>query len=166
MERRETCHYRLLIVEDDPLVAASQRRVFEDYEAIAIEVAVDAGEALEWIETWKPSIVLLDLMLPYGAALEKLDGASDRGAIDTGIRLLRFLRSGCDPESEGPRFLVTTARTAIAVEQGLATLLRPGDKVLYKPFDTFELEAWVVDALGLGTPRDPGHEVPHGGGES
>jgi DNA-binding response OmpR family regulator len=59
----------ILVVEDDEGVRASFVGVLRDegYDVFALE---DPIEALQWLETNTPSLVLLDLMLPWMDGVE------------------------------------------------------------------------------------------------
>lgn len=54
---------KVLIVEDDPLMSRMYQKIFafENYE---VEFAANGEEGLEKIKTIKPTIVILDVMMP------------------------------------------------------------------------------------------------------
>lgn len=58
---------RILIIEDEPLIAEVYRKKFER-RGFTVEVAIDGIMGLQKIEAWKPDALLLDIMMP------KLDG--------------------------------------------------------------------------------------------
>ncbi len=53
----------ILIVDDDPGMRTMLQTVLE-YEGYRVEVARNGQEALEWLTQFKPSLILLDLMMP------------------------------------------------------------------------------------------------------
>lgn len=62
----------IAIVEDDPLIARLYQKafIFERYEA---QIAGNGREGLELIRQKKPTLVLLDIMMPEMNGLEVLD---------------------------------------------------------------------------------------------
>ena len=54
---------RILVVEDDPLIARMYQRIFtfENYEVV---MAADGEEGFEKAKTEKPTLMLLDVMMP------------------------------------------------------------------------------------------------------
>lgn len=65
---------KILLVEDDPLMLRMYQKIFtlEQYE---VEVATNGEEALEKLRsaTIKPTIILMDIMMPKMNGLEALD---------------------------------------------------------------------------------------------
>lgn len=63
---------RILIVEDDPLMLRMYQKVFtlEKYE---VDVATNGEEALERVRVNKPTLILMDIMMPKLNGLETLD---------------------------------------------------------------------------------------------
>ncbi len=62
-------HARILIVEDEPSLVESLRYALE-VEGFEVLTADNAADGLERARTWRPSLVLLDLMLPGGSGLD------------------------------------------------------------------------------------------------
>ncbi|OGG01764.1 hypothetical protein A2Z33_00290 [Candidatus Gottesmanbacteria bacterium RBG_16_52_11] len=62
----------VLIVEDDPLMARMYQKIFT-FEKYAVEMAANGLEGLEKARTVKPTIILLDIMMPKMNGLEVLD---------------------------------------------------------------------------------------------
>ncbi len=62
---------KLLIVEDEPLVARMYQKTlaFDDFE---VEIAVGGNEGLQKVKTYKPDLVLLDIMMPEPDGMEVL----------------------------------------------------------------------------------------------
>lgn len=62
----------ILIVEDDPLMSRLYQKVFsfEDYQ---VELAANGQEGIEKTKRLKPTLILLDIMMPEMNGLEVLD---------------------------------------------------------------------------------------------
>jgi CheY-like chemotaxis protein len=74
---------KILIVEDDPLISRMYQKIFS-FENYTVEVAENGEEALVKIRSAKPTIVLLDVMMPKMnglQVLEKLKSDPDTKAI-------------------------------------------------------------------------------------
>lgn len=117
---------RVLVVEDDPDVL----RVLTEMLAIdrsgpVIETAVDGYDALIKVGTFKPSFLILDVVMP------KLDG----------IEVCRRLRAS--PETRGIKILAVTGRSDV-VENVLAA---GADACVTKPFDFDRLGAELARFL-------------------
>src|SRR5687768_8424501 len=108
----------VLVVDDDPKIVHLVRTYLER-EGLTVETASDGPSALDLIERLRPSLVVLDLMLP------ELDG----------LAVMRAVRG--DEESANTPILVLSARggTSERVE-GLAN---GADDYLPKPFSPTEL---------------------------
>jgi CheY-like chemotaxis protein len=65
---------KILIVEDDPLMLRMFQKIFT-LEQYNVEIATNGQEALEKLrsETEKPTLVLMDIMMPVMNGLEALD---------------------------------------------------------------------------------------------
>jgi len=63
---------KILIVEDDPLMSRMYRKIFK-FEGFDVDFASDGEEGLEKIRSIKPTLVLLDIMMPKMNGLEVLD---------------------------------------------------------------------------------------------
>lgn len=63
---------KILIIEDDPLMQRMYQKAFS-FEGYEVSVAGDGVEGLEKIRTEKPTVVLLDVMMPRLNGLDTLD---------------------------------------------------------------------------------------------
>ena len=65
---------KILIVEDDPLMLRMYQKIFT-LEQYGVEIATNGEEALEKIrtETEKPTLILMDIMMPVMNGLDALD---------------------------------------------------------------------------------------------
>ena len=63
----------VLIIEDDTILAKMYQRAFQ-VEQIPVELAFDGEEGLQKALTMKPSIILLDVMMPKMSGYQVLDG--------------------------------------------------------------------------------------------
>lgn len=62
----------ILIVEDDPLMSRMYQKIFK-FEKYDVETAGDGEEGLEKARKVKPTLMLLDVMMPKMNGLEVLD---------------------------------------------------------------------------------------------
>ncbi len=122
---------RILVVEDDPLLATSLRRAL-GYDGYEVETVSDGINALDRARARAPDLVLLDLMLPG------MDG----------IDVCRRIRSAGDTP-----VLMLTARDAIA--DRVHGLDSGADDYLVKPFAHEELMARVRTLLRRHEPSTP-----------
>jgi two-component system response regulator MprA len=120
---------RVLVVDDDPRVAAAVRRALA-YEGYEVDVAADGRRAIDTARERLPDLVVLDVMLPH---------------ID-GIEVCRRLRAGSDLP-----ILMLTARDAVA--DRVAGLDSGADDYLVKPFANEELLARIRTLLRRTQPR-------------
>ena len=73
---------RILVVDDDALIRDTLATALSD-EGYAVRVAQDGQAALDTLDTWKPDLIVLDLMMPvmdgqaFRAAQRSRDSASD-----------------------------------------------------------------------------------------
>src|SRR3990167_1599108 len=63
---------KILIVEDDPLMARLYEKGFK-FEGYEVEVALNGREGLDKVHANKPTIMILDIMMPEMNGLEVLD---------------------------------------------------------------------------------------------
>ena len=63
---------KVLIVDDEPNIVTLMEQILEELEdeGILILTAKNGKEALEIIQQEKPSLVFLDIMMPYVSGLE------------------------------------------------------------------------------------------------
>ena len=115
---------RILIVEDEPNIVTSLEFLFTQ-EGYTVAVATDGNEALELAESFRPQVVLLDVMLP---------------GID-GFEVCRRLRE----RPAAPRIILLTARDREA--ERLKGLDLGADDYVTKPFSTRDLLADVKRCL-------------------
>ena len=74
---------KILIVEDDPLMSRMYQKIFT-FEKYEVEMAGDGEEGVEKAKATKPTIMLLDIMMPKMnglQALEKLKADPETKAI-------------------------------------------------------------------------------------
>jgi DNA-binding response OmpR family regulator len=62
---------KIALIEDDMAIVQMYRMKFE-HEGYEVETAADGGGGLELISTFKPDVVLLDLMMPNMNGLDML----------------------------------------------------------------------------------------------
>lgn len=122
---------RILVVEDEPAIAAAVRTILEQA-SHAVDVAVDGSEALVWAETYVYDVIILDLVLP---------------GID-GLTVCRRLRAN---GLTAPILMLTALD---AVDDRVNGLDAGADDYLAKPFAAAELLARVraLRRRGAGEP--------------
>lgn len=62
---------KILIVEDDPLMSRMYQKIFT-FEGYEVEMAGDGEKGLDKVRTFKPTIILLDIMMPKMNGLQVL----------------------------------------------------------------------------------------------
>ncbi|HEV7787288.1 MAG TPA: response regulator [Thermoanaerobaculia bacterium] len=118
---------RVLIVDDEPNIVLSLEFLLRQ-QGYEVSVARDGEEALAAAESWRPDLVVLDVMLPG------LDG----------FEVCRRLRER--PENAGLKILLLTARGR-EVER-VRGLEEGADAYVRKPFSTRQLMRTVAELLG------------------
>ncbi|HET8724918.1 MAG TPA: response regulator [Anaeromyxobacteraceae bacterium] len=119
----------ILVVEDDPGIRQGIAD-FLGFEGYAVDVAVNGEEALGYLRRKRPSLLVLDLVMP----------------VMNGPQLLERIRA--EGIAEGvPVAIMTAAMPG-------AKALPPADAYLSKPFDLEELLAVV--GRHAGPPSGPG----------
>ena len=121
---------RILVVEDDPMLAASLRRALR-YEGYEVDTATDGLAALDGARANPPDLMVLDLMLP----------------IMDGIEVCRRVRM----QSDVP-ILMLTARDGVA--DRVHGLDSGADDYLVKPFAHEELMARIRTLLRRRQPAE------------
>lgn len=125
---------RILIVEDELSLADAMRYGLER-EGYEVTVLTDGGRVLEYVRSWRPDLILLDVMLP---------GAS-------GLDITREIR-----RIGGVPIIMVTAKDAEADK--VAGLELGADDYVTKPFSMPELTARTRAVLRRLGPVDAGPE--------
>ena len=121
---------RILIVEDDSNILISIEFLLKDA-GHEVAIARDGREALEAAMSWRPDLIVLDIMLP----------------LVNGFEVCRQIRAS--PELGNVKLLMLTARGRESeVEKGLAL---GADAYLTKPFATQDLVRTVAELLAPAT---------------
>ena len=117
----------VLVVDDDPDAREILKLVMRNIR-LAVKEAQNGIEALELIRAERPSLILLDLMMP----------------VMDGFQVLTHLRS--DPETRAIPIIVVTG-----IKEGHETLRLPGvSQVLVKgSFNIPQIRQIVTEALGM-----------------
>ncbi len=116
---------RVLIVDDEPNIVTSIEFLMRQrgYET---RVARDGEEALSEVESFRPDLVLLDVMLPRRSGFDVCQKLRTRGWAD--LKIVMLTAKGRD----------------IEIEKGMAL---GADAYVTKPFSTGELVARVSELL-------------------
>jgi DNA-binding response OmpR family regulator len=121
---------RILLAEDEPSIVVSLEFLLRQAQ-YEVSVARDGNEALSMVESFKPDLVLLDVMMPARS----------------GFEVCARIRE--NPEWKDIKILMLTARGRTTdADEGLAC---GANAYVTKPFSTKELVAQVRTLLG-----DPG----------
>jgi DNA-binding response OmpR family regulator len=132
----------ILVVDDDAKIVRLVRTYLER-DGFSVVTAADGPTALEAIETHRPALVVLDLMLP------ELDGRA----------VIRAVRR--DDEAAHTPILVLSARSSTI--DRIAGLEDGADDYLPKPFSPAELVLRVKSILRRAAPAAPGDVAPSSG---
>jgi CheY-like chemotaxis protein len=90
---------KILVVEDDPLMSRMYQKIFK-FEGYDVEVAVDGQEGLEKVRSIKPTLVLLDIMMPKMNGLQVLEKLkSDPDTREIPVVMLTNLAGQADAEA-------------------------------------------------------------------
>jgi two-component system, OmpR family, alkaline phosphatase synthesis response regulator PhoP len=122
---------KILIADDEPHLRLLLEQTLEPLEERGVELltAANGGEALELIRKERPSLVLLDVMMP----------------VMNGFDVCRAVKA--DPSLKATWVIILTAK---GQEIDRATGAEVGaDQYLTKPFDPDRLLAHATSALGL-----------------
>lgn len=124
---------KILIIEDDPLMLRMYQKIFT-FQKYDVEVAADGEEGLAKVAETKPTIILLDVMMP------KLNG----------LQVLERLKS--DPETKKIPVIMLTN---LAGQQDAETALSKGAvKYIVKSEHEPKEIADMVDGIIAGYTRD------------
>ena len=119
---------KILVVDDDPDMVAACRMVLER-EGYEVESASNAADGLAAVETLRPDLLVLDVMMEEP---------------DDGLRVARELRRrGHDL----PILMLTSVNQAMNVQIGKDEEIVPVDEFLEKPADPADLIRLVVKLL-------------------
>ncbi|UCV09758.1 response regulator transcription factor [Dechloromonas denitrificans] len=120
--------HKILIVDDEPNIVISLEFLMKK-EGFEIAIAGDGEEALAKVASFKPDLLLLDVMMPK----------------KSGFEVCEALRA--DPALAGLLIVMLTAKGRDAeVAKGLAI---GADAYVTKPFSTKDLVAKVKSMLGV-----------------
>ena len=150
-ELRSEGSLRVLVAEDDYGLSNEHVACFSKYaNALELRVAHDAGAVLSVLEKWRPRLLVLDLMMPYGDAAGLLKSAGDSSMVDTGLRLLDWIRQDEKQKGLSPIWVaVTTARSDMRALRKVEALLGGHGSIFQKPFDSICFEVAICDVLRL-----------------
>jgi len=120
--------HKILIVDDEPNIVISLEFLMKK-EGFEIAVANDGEEALAKVASFKPNLMLLDVMMPKKSGFEVCE-ALRADAANADLQIVMLTAKGRDTE----------------VAKGLAI---GADAYVTKPFSTKELVAKVKSMLGV-----------------
>ncbi len=118
---------RVLIADDEPNIVASLEFLMEQA-GFEVMLAANGQEALELVASFRPDLVLLDVMMP----------------VKNGYEVCQSLKS--DPATRGVKVVMLSAKGRdVEVAKGLEL---GADAYVTKPFSTRDLVAQIRDMLG------------------
>jgi DNA-binding response OmpR family regulator len=118
---------RVLIADDEPNIVASLEFLMEQA-GFEVKVAPDGAAALALVASFRPDLVLLDVMMP----------------VKNGYEVCQHLKS--DPATRAVKVVLLSAKGRdVEVAKGLEL---GADAYVTKPFSTRELVAKVQELLG------------------
>jgi two-component system, OmpR family, alkaline phosphatase synthesis response regulator PhoP len=118
--------HRVLIVDDEPNIVVSLEYLMKK-EGYEVAVATDGDAALVQLTSFKPHLVLLDIMMPKKSGYEVCEAAR------------------ADPDLAGVRIVMVTAKGRdFEVAKGMAL---GADAYVTKPFSTKDLVTLVKALL-------------------
>jgi len=118
---------RILIVDDEPTIRLTVRRILEPQGHVVVEAA-DGSQALDHCRSGLPDLLILDVYMP------NMDG----------YELLRALRAG----SMKPRIIMISGGSMVEKGEALAVAKGMGvNAVLEKPYEVAELLKMVEEVL-------------------
>jgi DNA-binding response OmpR family regulator len=120
---------KILVVDDDPDMVEASRLVLEK-EGYSVESASNAGDGMRAVETVKPDLLVLDVMMEEP---------------DDGLRLARELRR---KGHTLPILMLTSVNQAMGLHIGKDEEIVPVDEFLEKPADPKMLVQKVRKLLG------------------
>lgn len=119
--------HRILIADDEPNIVISLEFLMKK-EGFQVAVANDGEEAMAKVDSFKPDLLLLDVMMPK----------------KSGFEVCEALRA--DPSRAGLKVVMLTAKGRdTEVAKGMAI---GADAYITKPFSTKDLVARIKELLG------------------
>ena len=117
---------RVLVVDDEEMLARAIRNVLQA-EGFEVEIASDGHEALRAFKSFRPDVMIMDVMMPK----------------ENGYRVSRMIKM-LGPGAVGmrvPKIMLVTARNLgyDPEREEMLTQFSMADAVLYKPFKFKEL---------------------------
>jgi DNA-binding response OmpR family regulator len=118
---------RVLIADDEPNIVASLEFLMEQA-GFEVQLAANGQEALDLVASFRPDLVLLDVMMP----------------VKNGYEVCQILKS--DPATRAVKVVMLSAKGRdVEVAKGLEL---GADAYVTKPFSTRDLVAQIRDMLG------------------
>ena len=118
---------RVLIADDEPNIVASLEFLMEQA-GFEVKLAANGQEALELVASFRPDLVLLDVMMP----------------VKNGYEVCQILKS--DPATRAVKVVMLSAKGRdVEVAKGIEL---GADAYVTKPFSTRDLVAQIRDMLG------------------
>ncbi len=128
--QRKSDQKKILLVEDDPVMLHELKEVLARYAKYDVTSSSQGEEGLSLIESWRPDLLILDVMLP------EIDG----------FEICRNIKNM--PVDQRPKIILLTALTPLLDKMESDWLDQTGaDGLLPKPLDTNRLLNMIQDSL-------------------
>lgn len=129
---------RILIVEDEVLINDILSRALKK-EGYIIKSAYTGEEALEFIESFKPNLVLLDIMLPGITGFDVAKKISKKTYVIM-ITAKDDIRDKLKGADLGADDYITKPFNIIEVQMRVKMVLRREDKIVYEEYSGFTID--------------------------
>ncbi|MCD4777361.1 MAG: response regulator [Desulfobacterales bacterium] len=149
---------KILIIEDDIDFRQILFNIFKNYSTLKIYQAGNAEKALHNYFEHNPEIIITDIFMPYGGAIELYEEGKEPDEMQTGYRLIKYIRQAERLNSSKIHkswFAVITARNDILFVNKIKEVLADFGKLYIKPFNVLILESDIMTQLGLESNIDP-----------
>jgi CheY-like chemotaxis protein len=128
---------RILIVDDDALMRAINQRLLEE-NGFEVAVALDGPTALRMIPTFRPDLVLLDVIMPNV----------------NGYRIARMIKTlVAHAHIRVPKIILLTGRRMNSIRSQDLLEFSKADRMMFKPYNPVILISTIESVLGGEKPR-------------
>jgi len=147
----------IIVCTEDQGVAEQLASIFRKYDEFEVETCPNAKKVIDSIlEGRIPQAFIVARTISYGMDKYELQGATDPNVVDSGMRLIQKLLN-MDEITSVPKalkfiaFLDCMGFRELPVSEAMQIVLerRPDLKTLVKPFETFQLEILLCEALDV-----------------
>jgi len=141
---------KILIAEDDPLmmVVIKQQLLNEGY---SLSMNADGREALEALESFRPDLIITDILMPFASGLDLITVVRSSGNKVPILVLSAMDQEATVLEAFKPDLIITDILMPFTSGLDLISVVRSsGNKVPILVLSAMDQEATVLEALTLG----------------